>query len=64
MLLQGLALQCTKIIHCAEHDGLTIDDSNVVDLIADNTEASLSDIRSALSVAGLADRFPKATAGQ
>lgn len=48
------------IIADAEASGVTIDDGNVVDLIADNTEASLPNIRAALIGAGLNNRFPKA----
>lgn len=61
MQLIDLAKDCAAVITSAESDGLVIDDGNVVDLCADNLPASLSDIRSALVVAGLAHRFPKAT---
>lgn len=55
--LTDLAIQCRSIIETAESDDLTIDNNNVVDLCADNTEASLSDIRDALVVAGYGERF-------
>ncbi len=59
--LTTLAHDCRDVINAAESDGLTIDNDNVVDLCADNIEASLSDIRSALIVAGYGERFTKAT---
>lgn len=58
--LTDIAEQCKDVILAAESAGLTIDDGNVVDLCADNIPASLSDIRSALVVAGLGSRFPRA----
>lgn len=48
------------IILAAESDGVIVDDGNVVDLIADNTTATLADIRRALIHAGLSKRFPNA----
>lgn len=56
-----LAKFCRKRIAMAEADGLEISDGDVVDLIADNSNAPLADIRSALVVAGLSHRFPRAT---
>lgn len=52
---------CRQTIEAAEAAGLVIDDGNVVDLIADNCNASLRDIREALVYAGFAQRFPQAT---
>jgi hypothetical protein len=61
-LLINIAEQVRTIVQAAEAEGVRIDDGNVVDLIADNiTRASLSDIRSAIVVAGYSARFPKAT---
>jgi len=57
-----IGAKCRKAIEAAEADGLTIDDSNVVDLCADNINASLADIRVALISEGYGQRFPKATA--
>lgn len=59
--LEDLATRCRQVIARAEGAGVVIDDGNVVDLCADNIPASLADIRSALVVAGLAARFPRAT---
>lgn len=62
--LDSLATFCKQTIEReAELDGLEIDDGNVVDLIADNSDATLVDIRQALVLAGYAKRFPKATRG-
>lgn len=61
-LLTDIASRARRIIEAAETAGVAIDDGNVVDLIADNiSDVSLSDIRCALVVAGLAPRFPRAT---
>ncbi len=60
--LTTLAQDCRSMIEAAEGDGLTIDNDNVVDLCADNIEASLSDIRCALVVAGYGERFVRAIA--
>lgn len=49
------------IIAKAEAAGLTIDDGNVVDLIADNLPITLKEIRELLVIEGFAKRFPKAT---
>jgi hypothetical protein len=57
-----LAHFCADRIGAAEREGVAIDDGNVVDLIADNSDADLTDIRMALVSAGLAMRFPCATA--
>jgi hypothetical protein len=63
--LIDIATQVRAVIKAAEHDGLSVDDGNVIDLLADNiTEhVSLSDLRSALVVAGYSARFPRATRG-
>ena len=61
MPLIELAHFCLCRIEAAELDGVKIDDNNVVDLIADNSDAPLFDIRCALVVAGLSPRFPRAT---
>jgi hypothetical protein len=58
-----LARFCKDRIEAAERDGVAIDDGNVVDLIADNSDADLTDIRMALVSAGLAMRFGNATDG-
>lgn len=59
--LTDIATRARQIIDAAEHDGLTIDDGNVVDLLANNIpRVPLNDLRSALVVAGLAARFPRA----
>lgn len=60
-LLVDIAQEARTIIEEAEADGLDINDGNVIDLLADNIECSLSDLRCALVVAGLGDRFPRAT---
>lgn len=59
--LTDLARFCRERIEAAEHDGLEINDGDVVDLIADNSDAPLDTIRGALVVAGYAPRFPNAT---
>ncbi len=59
--LTALATFCRERIEAAEHDGLEITDGDVVDLIADHTDAPLDTIRDALVVAGYASRFPRAT---
>ena len=62
MILAEYAPLVRDIIARAEADGLTIDDGNVVDLLADNlNDLSISQIRLALIVAGLAARFPRAS---
>lgn len=65
MILQltEIAARCRSVVEGAERAGLVIDDSNVVDLCADNLpdNISLTDIRRALVVAGLASKFPLAT---
>lgn len=65
-MLTDIAMQVRAVITAAEADGLTIDDGNVIDLLANNISAhvSISDLRSALVVAGLAARFPHATRPQ
>ncbi len=60
MLLIDLAKLCRNRIESARQTGLTIDNGNVVDLIADNCEESLTDIKAALVVAGYHERFSKA----
>lgn len=63
-----VSLNIRAIIAKAEADGLTIDDGNVVDLIADNitnvATVTLDEIRAMLVTAGLAKRFPRATRTQ
>lgn len=61
--LTKLATFCRERIEAAEADGLEIDEGNVVDLIADNSDAPLQTIREALIVAGYSSRFPRATRG-
>lgn len=63
--IEDIAAQVRPIIEAAERDGVEIHDGNVVDLLADNVEpiVSLADIRVAITVAGLAPRFPNATRG-
>lgn len=64
ILLIDVARRCRDIITTAETAGLAIDDGNVIDLCADNLPCvSLSDLRSALIVAGFTDRFPRACSG-
>jgi len=62
--LTELATFCRERIEAAEADGLEISDGDVVDLIADNSDAPLETIRAALVVAGYAPRFPNATRGR
>ena len=59
--LTELATFCRERIVDAENDGLEITDGDVVDLIADNSDAPLQTIREALVVAGYSHRFPSAT---
>jgi hypothetical protein len=60
--LETLAHNVRQLITVADNNGWAMDDGNVVDYIADNiSRASLSDIRTALVVAGYSARFPKAT---
>lgn len=59
--LTELAKFCGERIRAAELDGLEISDGDVVDLIADNSDAPLQTIREALVVAGYSARFPRAT---
>lgn len=62
-LLVNIAQSCRALVERADQAGIRLDDGNVVDLIADSlTELPLDTIRDALVVAGLAPRFPKATA--
>ena len=49
-----LVTAARKIIVSARADGVTIDAGNVVDLIADNTEASLTEIEAALDFLNIA----------
>lgn len=62
--LTALAKFCRERIEAAEADGLEIGNGDVVDLIADNSDAPLQTIREALVVAGYTQRFPKATSHQ
>ena len=59
--LTALATFCRERIEAAEADGLEISNGDVVDLIADHSDAPLQTIREALVVAGYASRFPRAT---
>jgi hypothetical protein len=59
--LRGFVLER---IAAAERDGVIIDDGNVVDLIADQCDNSLGQIRTALFLADLSARFPRATASR
>jgi hypothetical protein len=60
--LVELAEECQDTISSAENDGLVINDSNVIDLLADNIlDCPLDTFRHALVCAGLAQRFPQAT---
>jgi hypothetical protein len=52
------------IIGRALRDGIALDDGNVIDLLADNIEAPLDDLRAALARSAFASRFPKACAPQ
>lgn len=61
MKLSKLAKRVVSIIKRAEKAGLHIDDGNVVDLIADNANATLIEIRDALVETGMSNRFPNAT---
>lgn len=57
--MQRLAKDCTFLIEWARGDGLIIDDSNIIDLIADNiTNVAVDEIKEALRLAGYADEFP------
>lgn len=62
-----LAARVREIVAAAEADGVALDDGNVVDLLADQLaeqmpRVPLDELRAALVAAGLAPRFPKATA--
>ena len=61
-LLTELSKQCRIIIDRAEQAGVVIDNGNVIDLLADNLYASLTDLCSALAIAGpgYGDRFHRA----
>lgn len=61
--LVQIAEHARNLIAAAERDGVVIDDGNVVDLIADHVDASLTDIRTALVVAGFSARFSRAIGG-
>lgn len=62
VLLTELAADARRAIEDAERAGITIDDGNVVDLLADrHPSLSLRTLRHALVSAGLAKRFPRAT---
>lgn len=56
--LTALAIFCCVRLHMAKFDGVEIDDGNVIDLIADNSDADTGDIARALAAAGLNKRFP------
>lgn len=65
--MTDLASSARKVLEKAEDAGLTIDDGDgtghgsIIDLLADNLEASISDLRTAIVIAGLAARFPRST---
>lgn len=59
--LGELAVFCIRKIRAAENDGVMIDDGNVMNLICDNSDASIQRIRDALVLAGFIDRFPIVT---
>lgn len=68
MKLVDIAEKCDQYIKAAEAAGVEIDNGNVVDLCADQSSCeyeeggfSLSDIRTALIVAGYGERFLEAT---
>jgi hypothetical protein len=62
MLLTEVADKCRRIIERADAAGISLDDGNIVDLLADNIElVSLNDLRDALVVCGHGARFPRAT---
>lgn len=57
--VESLALDARAIIASAERAGLVVDDGNVIDLLADNLDASLATLRAVLAVA-YPGRFPRA----
>lgn len=57
--VRALAVRIPVLIAAAEADGLTID-SNVIDLVMDNSSASIDEVRQAIYCAGLELRFPRA----
>lgn len=60
--LVDVAAECKRVIDRAERAGVTIDDGNVIDLLADNiVDVSLADLRAALVCSGHGPRFPRAT---
>lgn len=52
---------CLATISRAEEQGIEIDDDNVIGLISNHSNASLSLIAEALKAAGLESRFPSST---
>jgi uncharacterized protein with von Willebrand factor type A (vWA) domain len=58
---QQLARKAAKIVVDAEDAGIEIDDSNVIDLLADNLPGTLDELRAALRAGGMSSRFPKAS---
>ncbi len=60
--LLDIAMQARGTIAAADMAGLMINDSNVIDLLADNIpDVPLNTLRDALVVAGLSPRFIVAT---
>jgi hypothetical protein len=60
--LTDIAAYARTLIDAATRDGLSIDDGNVIDLLADNIpRVPLDTFRHALVVAGYSARFPRAT---
>lgn len=59
--MQTLEKRIDLIIRRADDAGVTLDDGNIIDLLADNIPASLADLRAGLISTGYASRFPKAT---
>lgn len=63
--LTDVAADVRAVIDRADAAGITLDDGNVIDLLADNIEhVSLRDLRDALVISGHGARFPRATGGQ
>lgn len=58
--LVDIAKFCRERIESARADGVEIDNGNVVDLIADNSNVPLDTIRHALVVAGYGQVFQEA----
>jgi hypothetical protein len=60
-----IARECEAVIDRAEAAGVTIDDGNVIDLLADNLEREpLRTLQDALVITRHGARFPRATGGR